>query len=208
MTEAEWLAATDPEMMFRFLRDRGLDRKLHLFAVAYLRQLWHLLADDRSRAAVETIERFADGLASREELRQAQLEAAAARGEEDSDTWQAAHAVFEATSPQGWFAGWVTGRYTKSIPHGVSRTPQRMLLLREVVGNLFRPVPFDPRWRTADALGLARAAYEDRAFDRLPLLADALMDAGCDADAILAHCRGPGPHVRGCWVVDLVLGKE
>ena len=57
-------------------------------------------------------------------------------------------------------------------------------------------------------LGLARGIYEDRAFDRLPLLADALMDAGCADEQILAHCRSEGPHVRGCWVVDLVLGKE
>jgi len=65
-----------------------------------------------------------------------------------------------------------------------------------------------PSWLTADVVTLARGIYEDRAFDRLPLLADALMDAGCDDDQILAHCHGPGPHVRGCWVVDLVLGKE
>jgi hypothetical protein len=64
-----------------------------------------------------------------------------------------------------------------------------------------------PGWRTSDTLGLARGIYEDRAFDRLPLLADALMDAGCDDEQILAHCHSPGPHVRGCWVVDLVLGK-
>ena len=62
--------------------------------------------------------------------------------------------------------------------------------------------------RSTDAVGVARAIYDDRAFDRLPILADALMDAGCDDEQILAHCRGPGPHVRGCWVVDLVLGKE
>jgi hypothetical protein len=65
------------------------------------------------------------------------------------------------------------------------------------------PAPaFDPRWRTVDVLGLARAAWEDEAFDRLPLLADALMDAGCDEPAVLAHCRSAGPHVRGCWVLD------
>jgi hypothetical protein len=81
-------------------------------------------------------------------------------------------------------------------------------LTRDVFGNPFRPVTFDPTWRTADALGLARAAYEDRAFERLPMLADALMDAGCADEDILSHCRGGGPHVRGCWVVDLVLGKE
>jgi hypothetical protein len=75
-------------------------------------------------------------------------------------------------------------------------------------GNPFRPLAFDSRWRTADVLGLARGIYEDRAFERLSLLADALMDAGCDSEDTLSHCRGPGPHVRGCWVVDLVLGKE
>jgi hypothetical protein len=81
-------------------------------------------------------------------------------------------------------------------------------LIRDIFGNPFRPVAFDPRWRTADVTTLARGIYEDRAFERLPLLADALMDAGCDSEDVLTHCRSDGPHVRGCWVVDLVLGKE
>jgi hypothetical protein len=81
-------------------------------------------------------------------------------------------------------------------------------LIRELFGNPFRPVPFDARWRTGDSVGLARTIYEDRAFDRLPLLADALMDAGCADEQVLGHCRSNGPHVRGCWVVDLVIGKE
>jgi hypothetical protein len=77
-----------------------------------------------------------------------------------------------------------------------------------MIRNPFRTFPFDQRWRTADALGLARAIYEDQAFDRLPMVADALMDAGCDDEQIISHCRGPGPHVRGCWVVDLILSKD
>jgi hypothetical protein len=81
-------------------------------------------------------------------------------------------------------------------------------VIRDIFGNPFRPVSFDPRWRTADSIGLASAAYEDRAFDRLPLLADALQDAGCDDEQVLGHCRSEGPHVRGCFVVDLVLRKE
>ena len=63
-------------------------------------------------------------------------------------------------------------------------------------------------WLTPDVVGLARGTYEETAFDRLPLLADALMDAGCDSEDILTHCRSEGPHVRGCWVVDLLLGKD
>jgi hypothetical protein len=69
-------------------------------------------------------------------------------------------------------------------------------------------VTFDPAWRTSTAVALAEGMYTDRAFDRHPVLADALEDAGCDSADVLAHCRGDGLHVRGCWVVDLVLGKS
>ncbi|MBA4064588.1 MAG: hypothetical protein C0501_12920 [Isosphaera sp.] len=80
-------------------------------------------------------------------------------------------------------------------------------LLRDIVGNPFRPVTADPAWVTSTVVQLAAGVYAERAFDRLPILADALQDAGCDHPDVLAHCRGLGPHVRGCWVVDLVLGK-
>jgi hypothetical protein len=81
-------------------------------------------------------------------------------------------------------------------------------LLRDLFGNPFRPVTFDPLWRTAAVDALARGVYEERAFDRLPFLADALEEAGCPSEEILSHCRGPGPHVRGCWVIDLIGGRE
>jgi hypothetical protein len=80
--------------------------------------------------------------------------------------------------------------------------------LRDIFGNPFRPVTADPRWLTSTAVALARTIYTDRAFDRLPILADALEDMGCDNADVLTHCRGDGPHVRGCWVTDLVLGKK
>ena len=80
--------------------------------------------------------------------------------------------------------------------------------VRDIFGNPFRPTLFDPAWRTTDVLLLAGGIYAERAFDRMPILADSLQDAGCDRDDILSHCRGDGPHVRGCWVVDLLLGKE
>ncbi|WP_439623223.1 hypothetical protein [Gemmata sp.] len=78
---------------------------------------------------------------------------------------------------------------------------------RDIFGNPFRPVAFDPAWRTSTAVAIAQGVYESRDFGAMPILADALQDAGCDSGDILTHCRGPGPHVRGCWVVDLVLGK-
>jgi len=80
--------------------------------------------------------------------------------------------------------------------------------LRDTFGNPFRSVAFDPAWRTSTVVALAEQMYDSRDFSAMPILADALQDAGCDSDDILAHCRGDGPHVRGCWVVDLVLGKE
>jgi len=81
-------------------------------------------------------------------------------------------------------------------------------LIRDIFGNPFRPVTFDPAWRTTIAVQLAQGMYDSRDFAAMPILADALQDAGCDNADILDHCRGAGPHVRGCWVVDLVLGKE
>jgi hypothetical protein len=80
-------------------------------------------------------------------------------------------------------------------------------LVRDIFGNPFRPVTLDPSWRTSTVLALARRLYDSRDFSAMPILSDALMDAGCDHPDVLGHCRGGGPHVRGCWVVDLVLGK-
>jgi hypothetical protein len=81
--------------------------------------------------------------------------------------------------------------------------------IRDIFGTLpFCPVAFDPRWHTSDAVALAQSIYDERAFERLPILADALMDAGCEDEQVISHCRSEGPHVRGCWVVDLVLGKQ
>ena len=83
-------------------------------------------------------------------------------------------------------------------------------LIRDIFGNPFRPVTIDPGWLTwnhATVPAIARHVYDDRAFHDLPILADALEDAGCTNGDLLAHCRGPGPHVRGCWAVELLLGK-
>src|SRR5262249_38200098 len=81
-------------------------------------------------------------------------------------------------------------------------------LIRCLYGNPFRPVVFNPEWRTETTVGLAARMYDGRDFWAMPILADALQDAGCHNADIPAPCRDPGPHARGCWVVDLVLGKE
>ncbi len=86
---------------------------------------------------------------------------------------------------------------------------QQTRLLRDIVGNPFRPVSLDPSWLTSTVVALAQGIYEENAFDRMPILADALQDAGCDNDDVLNHCCDEKQiHARGCWVVDLVLGKK
>lgn len=82
-------------------------------------------------------------------------------------------------------------------------------LLRDIFGNPFRRVnTFELSWLTSTVLALTNGIYNDKAFNRMPILADALQDAGCDHEDILNHCRGPGPHVRGCWVIDLLTGRK
>jgi hypothetical protein len=90
----------------------------------------------------------------------------------------------------------------------VDETARQAGLVRCIFGNPFDPATADPVWFTSTAVALAQGIYGDRAFDRMPILADALQDAGCEDEAVLDHCRGPGPHVRGCWVVDLLLRKD
>ena len=82
------------------------------------------------------------------------------------------------------------------------------IVVRDIFGNPFRSVIPNPSWLTSTVLALANGIYNEKAFERMPILADALQDAGCDNEEILQHCRGPGPHVRGCFVVDLLLGKK
>ena len=104
----------------------------------------------------------------------------------------------------------VTSEDEKYRGYWVGKSKGETLLascLRDSFGNPFRPVTIDQAWLTPNVAALARKIYDDRAFDRLPGLADALEETGCTDADILAHCRGPGPHVRGCWVVDLLLGK-
>jgi hypothetical protein len=216
MTEAEWAASNDAVPMLVFLEGRITRRQEHLFACACCRRIWHLLSDEPCRNGVEIAERLADGLASREEW--------AAHWEEAVEKRQlgtyginaaynagypmplgARHALTSAGATQArepvtqdgeWLAGVIAERTAQTV------------LLRDIFGNPFRPVAADPPWLTSTVVTLAEGIYAERAFDRLPILADALQDAGCENADILAHCRNDGPHVRGCWVVDLLLRKE
>jgi hypothetical protein len=103
-------------------------------------------------------------------------------------------------------------QYTQSVESNAKEVPAeytvQAALVRNIFGNPFRPVVFSQEWRTDTAVALAKGMYESRVFSAMPILADALQDAGCDNEDILNHCRQPGEHVRGCWVIDLLTGRK
>jgi hypothetical protein len=206
MDEAEWLACTDPEPMLQYLQGKGSGRKLRLFAVACCRRRRDVLTDAPSRAAVEAAERFADGLASRAELRRL--------GRPRKVGLYLA--AYDAASPDATAAareGSASAAELASLIYPRRERPERRVqarLLRDIFGNPFRPAAVDPAWLAwggGTPRKLAGAIYDKRRFKDLPNLADALEEAGCTDAAILGHLRGPGPHVRGCFALDLVLAK-
>jgi hypothetical protein len=216
MTEQEWLACDDPTPMLEFLKGKASDRKLRLFAVACCGWLPGYGSFHFPHQLVRTAELFADGLVDVAEL--VDLRTASYIGDGD--------AVSEATMPpdEGQFiihailAAEITS-WHRANPKGSRRRThaiqQKVIierrsiseLLRCAIGNPFRSVSIETTWHTSTVLALANGIYEEKALDRMPILADALQDADCDNEDILNHCRQPGDHVRGCFVVDRLLGK-
>jgi hypothetical protein len=220
VTEEQWLTARDPAPLLAHARLVGDDRKRRLFACACARRVADLFTDPASERAVATAERYADGLAGKQELEAALAAArAAVRAVRAGDTRHgnaaacAAMTVNEVALALDHQAAWLAA-YARAPGTLLERRPELRAqadLVRDLFGNPFRPqAAADPAWLEwggGTVRRLARAVYAERDFDHLPVLADALEDAGCDEGDILAHLRGPGPHALGCWALDLLLGK-
>jgi hypothetical protein len=212
MTEAEWLASEDPARMLSHVRQMSSVRQLRLFAVGCCRRVEEKITLPRSAEAISDAELYADGRLGRHELsrvREAVL--AEQKASENVAGWSIVSVALGAINgydPECWdtYANAQQASLLISDDYPAEWAAQASLL-RCIFGNPFCPVSFSPAWRTDTAVSLARQMYEGRDFSAMPILADALQDAGCDNEDILNHCRGGGPHVRGCWVVDLVLGK-
>lgn len=210
MTEAEWLVSLDPIQVFQNLKGKPSWRKFRLFAVGCCRGFWSRLTDERSRSAVEAAEQYADKLISSVEAMNYEgpanevLDISLEIGSDIQNDAAASAAICLALWATADWGAFQVVRYGRELLGDGA-----MVRLMDCVFRVpFRSVAFDPAWLTSTAVGIAQGIYDDRAFDRMPILADALQDAGCENADILGHCRGEGPHVRGCWVVDLVLGKE
>jgi len=209
MTEAEWLECDEPIRMLRLVEKTATDRKARLYFCAGSWLCWDYFAHDESRHAVEMAERYADGLATEDDMSRASYFAEVPTFHDDEPRrYAAADLAYFLVSRNNLlgelneirFAGAAIA--TLPWPGG--------WLVRDIFGNPFRPVAVDPDWllyRNCTVPKLAQTIYDDRRFDLLPILADALQEAGCTKADVLQHCHSPGPHVRGCWVVDLLLGK-
>jgi hypothetical protein len=228
VTEAEWLSCANARTLLTFLGEKPGERKLRLFTCACWRQRWPEPTDPRSAWAVAAAERYADGLCSWAEVKAADEEASlclrAAGQALDEAGWGTDRAAFRAAQDRHRAASaaeWATaGGHIFAAEHvlrlaqeGATKKQRAGFadLVREVFGNPFRAAPVDPAWLTANG-GLVRrltqSIYDERRFGDLGVLADALEDAGCTDADLLGHLRSEGPHVRGCWAVDLLLGRE
>jgi hypothetical protein len=226
--EANWYTCDDYRAMLEYLqrrkRHRPSRRKLCLFACACARRVWHLFPDESCRRAIKLAEDYVDGIGAVGELTRMLEEVkgigAFAKGRVATATvhWaaailvdpklrypeyaarQAAHYAEQALRDERWLRGCrVEGSKTGAVER---------VWLCDLLGDPFKPRAVDPSCLMLSVTSVARAVYDGRRFEDMPVLADALEEAGCTNADILRHCRGPGPHVRGCWALDLILGKS
>lgn len=228
MTEAEWLECTDPDKILGVLRvnkenrSRSGRRRLRLFGCGCGHRVVRLMSE-RGRKWLDLGEQCADGLLDRVQRRQLETQDIGAVDGQRTDH-QADLAAWFTLGPNVMIASEAAARsaagaigieaWQQGADYRTTEATERkeqVALLRDIFGNPFRPATINPAWlawNDGTVKKIAQAIYNERAFDRMPILADALEEAGCTNANILAHCRQPGEHVRGCWVVDAILDKE
>ena len=211
MRAKEWAACTQVDLMLKGLDAKKHRRKWLLFNCACCRRVWDKMPDD-CRGYVEAAERYALGAGLKKDL--GPLRGRVHEAFNNSLRWpdrasaaQAAMMVTNTTRFCAWNAASAGAK--GRVAHRRERHAQADLL-REVMGNLYRAVAVEPAWLTWDGGAvprMAQAVLADGRFSDLPVLADALEEAGCTNAELLGHLRGPGPHVRGCWALDVLLGR-
>lgn len=198
MTEQDWLTATDPLPLLAHLQGRASDRKFRLFLAFGARAVRTEMQYHGPADVADLQERFADGLVTEREVKEFYRAKEVIPLDMDvplTPAWQSARSgAYE-------YRFWLTERGTTAVPYLCN-------VVRCIFGNPFRLPSLGPAGRTPTVVALATAIYADRSFDDLPVLADALEEAGSTDAILLQHLRGGGPHVRGGFALDLVLGRE
>jgi hypothetical protein len=222
--EQQWLESTDAAWMLEVLVRRFAPalspRKLRLFACACCRRIEPWMTAGAVRAALEVAERFADDLAGEAELRQAREAALAVESPGLREAVR--RSVVFAALPSAWDAahrcpplvrgarGEVAGGGSSALAAQAAEQREQAALLRDLFGNPFAPVGVDPAWLLwgdGTVRRLAETICDERRWREMPVLGDALEEAGCRAEAVLDHCRGSADHARGCWLLDQLLGR-
>jgi len=208
MTEKEWLVCDDPGLMLGMLQGLASDRKFRLLSVACFRGVSVTYEDWRKEA--EAVEQFPDGL-----LTATECDEVLADSPPGVATFVSADRLLEAkTSATLWRdacagasqAGRAAESQNRLLWHYTN--PLYAIYIREIFGYPFKPITLNPAWLTPIARALAEQIYNDKAFDRMPVLGDALEDAGCTMKEVLGHCRSDQEHCRGCWLLDKFSERE
>jgi hypothetical protein len=221
MTEAEWLAGDHPYRLIYHKSCRSI-RKRRLLVCACVRRVLTLLPEEIYTQGVEFAEKLADGLATDQERKTMYrnvgkaLRSASDFSESQNCAAQSVRALLEREFMSFKMAIESAGhaRAAEARPNWNrghdEETAQQVILARDIFANPFRPTAIDSgwlQWRNGTILQIAQTIYDEKRFSDLPILADALEDAGCEDQGLLEHCRHSFEHVRGCWVLDLLLGK-
>lgn len=217
MTEAEWLASDDPWRMLQFLHDsKQSERKIRLFNAAICRRFWRYLPPN-SRAVLNDSELLADGLIAEpddkmELCTRANIAAAPFDRLHPTKNFPSDEVRFQRNAAAAVCYAVIPGELWGAISYFWELDPSEKqphsVIIRDVFGNPFYSPQIMPCWKSAEIVTLARTIYEEEAFSRLPELGEALEEAGCHSAEILEHCYEAGPHFRGCWLADMLLGKE
>lgn len=209
MTEKQWLATRAPYSLVYSLHRFVAERKLRLFACAYFRARWGHLVPPQVLEVVATSEDYADDPGLKEQLRKGKRKIAM-KSADPPGVKEAKHAAQMVTRLGD---EWLAAATMLNPESGMNLAPSPIdraateAMIRCAFGNPYRPLRPARGWLTRDVVNVARGMYAARDFGGMPVLADALQEAGCEDAGVLAHCREPGPHARGCWVVDALLGK-
>lgn len=209
MTEADWNATDRPEVLLEWVVEEAVpppsERQMQLFSIACCERLLPVHPHPAYLHALQLMANHIEGKRDEQAVERLTDDLTGIEDAIDRIT------TFAMALRMPWYDRETSGIALRRLLlntmlfRGAEEPLRLCSILRDVFGNPFHPVDFDPRWRSSTVLGLATTINAERRYERMPILADALMDAGCDDEMLLSHCQGANEHVKGCWAIELLL---